>query len=133
MFSPGLASSGESRWRKLGSMLISFTGHIAVAAILLISPVLVTKVWLLVDSRPPTLVVCYFSVQPGDPSQKEPQPNTLHIPHGQIINIHPNISSKIKLEPVETVEPTNDLLVISQLIAPNPTVDRGHYGAHAAA
>ena len=128
MFSQRLASSTESRWRKVGSMMMSFTVHVAFAAILLISPVLVTRV--LADHRPGSLVASLnFSPQPGDPSQQESQPNTLQVPHQQIVTLRPDTASKIKPDPEDSVEPENNLLVISSLVAEKPTVAPGFHGS----
>src|SRR5215471_11515746 len=128
MFSQRLVSSTESRWQKVGSMMMSFTVHVAFAAILLISPVLVTQI--LADHRPGSLVASLnFSPQPGDPSQQESQPNTLQVPHQQIVTLRPDTASKIKQEPEDSVEPGNNLLVISSLVAEKPTVAPGFYGS----
>ena len=128
MFSQRLVSSTESRWRKVGSMMMSFTVHVAFAAILLISPVLVTQI--LADHRPGSLVASLnFSPQPGDPSQQESQPNTLQVPHQQIVTLRPDTASKIKPEPEDSVEPGSNLLVISSLVAQKPMVAPGSHGS----
>ncbi|HKD14408.1 MAG TPA: hypothetical protein VKE71_07640, partial [Candidatus Angelobacter sp.] len=128
MFSQRLVSSSESNWRKLGSMSMSFTMHLIVVAIVLISPVLVTQV--LANHGPGSVVASLnFSPRPGDPSQQESQPNTLQVPHQQIVTLRPDTASKIKPEPEDSVEPENNLLVISSLVAEKPTVAPGFYGS----
>ena len=128
MFSQRLVSSSESNWRKLGSMSMSFTMHLIVVAIVLMSPVLVTQV--LANHGPGSVVASLnFSPQPGDPSQQESQPNTLQVPHQQIVTLRPDTASKIKPEPEDSVEPGSNLLVISSLVAQKPMVAPGSHGS----
>ncbi|HEY6970264.1 MAG TPA: energy transducer TonB [Candidatus Angelobacter sp.] len=132
MFAQKLGSSADNAWRKLESMTTSFLLHVFIAGLLLLPTVLVARVSVsgLADSPQPPVVVgtLIYSARPGDPSSRQHQPNTFHIPRHQIISVRSNVPSRINVAQPEAIVSHNEVFVLSDVQSPIPKLDIGYHG-----
>lgn len=131
MFSQKLGSSEDNAWRKLGSMTTSFLLHVFIAGLLLLPTVLVVRVSGLAGSPQPPVVVgtMIYTARPGDPSSRQSQPNTFHIPKHQIIRVRPDVSSRIiNVAQLEAKLSRSEVFVLADVQSPIPKLDIGYHG-----
>lgn len=111
MFSQRVGLSASGSWSKAGSMMLSLALHVVIAGFLLVSAVLVTHN-LLDDCGPQMMVASLnYTARPGDLGQLEPEPNTLHIPQAEVVQVDTKGSSTIHVEESKPEERI-DLLVL---------------------
>ena len=132
MFAQKLGSSPDNAWRKLGSMSTSFLLHVFIAGLLLLPTVLMVRISVsgLEGSPQPAVVVgtLIYTDRPGDPSSKQSQPSTFHIPKRQIVRVRSNVPSRINVAQPEAIVSRNNLFVLSNVQSPIPKLDIGDHG-----